>query len=262
MNLIRQNRWVALLIGVILVCFSAICLLLQIEEKQAIGKLYKQVGINGTEIHSFKPLLMYTIEDERPFHVLGNNQQLVTKQQEVASTSVKSIDSKKVVTEKVEQINKSTEVNSRLNPPKALFFTRTQMLSQNEKEHSTWQYTVSDKELLLLRKIVMAEAEGEPYQGKVAVANVVLNRLRSANFPKTIHKVIYQKYQFSPVANGRLDRVKPSDDTIHAVNEALNGHKAVSDDTYYFLSLKLADDLTVHNTRTFSKTIGNHSFYK
>lgn len=233
------------------------------EEKQDIGKVYKQVVIKGTEIHRFNPLLMYTIEDKKPFHVLTNNNlHLFVKHNEVATISGKSTLSKKETTEKVEQVNKSTEVNSRLNPPKALFFTRTQMLSQNEKEHSTWQYTVSDKELLLLRKIVMAEAEGEPYQGKVAVANVVLNRLRSANFPKTIHKVIYQKYQFSPVANGRLDRVKPNDDTIHAVNEALNGHKAVSDDTYYFLSLKLADDLTVHHTRTPSKTIGNHSFYK
>ncbi|MNP59576.1 Spore cortex-lytic enzyme precursor [compost metagenome] len=114
----------------------------------------------------------------------------------------------------------------------------------------------------MLRKIVMAEAEGEPYEGKIAVANVVLNRLRSANFPNTIYKVIYQKYQFSPVANGRFDRITPNQDTIHAVNEALNGRKEVSDDTYYFLSLQLADDLTVHRTRSASVTIGNHSFYK
>ncbi|OAB39410.1 hypothetical protein PMSD_05670 [Paenibacillus macquariensis subsp. defensor] len=262
MNLIRQNRWVALLIGVILVCFSAICLLLQIEEKQDIGKLYKPVVIKGTDTHRFNPLLMSSIENQESFHVVNDNQQFFVKQKEVATTSGKSTDSKKLTTEKVEQVNKSTEANSRLNPPKELFFTRTQMLSQNEKDLSTWQYAVTDKELLLLRKIVMAEAEGEPYQGKVAVANVVLNRLRSANFPKTIYKVIYQKYQFSPVANGRFDRVDPNEDSIHAVNEALNGHKEVSDDTYYFLSLKLADDLTVHNTRTFSKRIGNHSFYK
>ena len=79
---------------------------------------------------------------------------------------------------------------------------------------------LSDKELHLLQKIVMAEAEGEPYEGKVAVANVVLNRLRSANFPDTIYKVIYQKSQFSPVANGRMKRVVPNEDSIKAVNAA------------------------------------------
>lgn len=262
MNIIRQNRWITLLIGVILVCFSAIYLLLQTEEDQDKGQLYKQVSVKETEIHSFKPLLTYTIDHQEPFFALINKQQAAAKQKEVEPTSISTVVNKNERTVAVEEINKSTEANAKLNPPKVLFFTRTQMLDQNEKEHSTWQYTVTDEELLLLRKIVMAEAEGEPYQGKVAVANVVLNRLRSANFPNTIRKVIYQKYQFSPVANGRFDRVNPNEDTIHAVNEALNGHKEVSDDTYYFLSLKLADDLTVHNTRTFSKTIGNHSFYK
>ncbi len=108
----------------------------------------------------------------------------------------------------------------------------------------------------------MAEAEGEPYEGKVAVANVVLNRLRSANFPDTITDVIYQKHQFSPVANGRLKRVTANEETIKSVNAALHGQKEVPDDTYYFLSLKLAQDLTVHRSKSLVKKIGNHSFYK
>ncbi|WFR62569.1 cell wall hydrolase [Paenibacillus amylolyticus] len=135
-------------------------------------------------------------------------------------------------------------------------------MSQDESKLATWSYSVSDKELHLLQKIVMAEAEGEPYEGKVAVANVVLNRLRSANFPDTIYKVIYQKSQFSPVANGRLKRVVPNEDSIKAVNAALNGKKEVADDTYYFLSLTLADDLTVARSQKKVKTIGHHTFYK
>ncbi|KKO51196.1 hypothetical protein XI25_28675 [Paenibacillus sp. DMB20] len=149
-----------------------------------------------------------------------------------------------------------------LQPPTTLFFTRTKLLTQDQKAQATWEYALSAEELLLLQKIVMAEAEGEPYEGKVAVANVVLNRLRSANFPDTIKDVIYQKHQFSPVANGRIRRVQPSKETIRAVNAALHGHKAVKDDTYFFLSLTLAQDLTVHHSRTFAKKIGNHSFYK
>jgi N-acetylmuramoyl-L-alanine amidase len=151
---------------------------------------------------------------------------------------------------------------SQKNPLTTLYFSRTELLSQEQQSKATRRYAVSEEELLLLQKIVMAEAEGEPYQGKVAVANVVLNRLRSANFPDTIYKVIYQKHQFSPVANGRLKRVKPNDDSIKAVNAALSGVKEVPDSTYFFLSLKLAQDLTVHHSQEYVKTIGNHTFYK
>ncbi|WP_438347594.1 cell wall hydrolase [Paenibacillus sp. FA6] len=270
MNIIRHNRWIALLIGVILVCFSAISFLLQEEQENNQGRIYKQVTVKETGEYKFKPLLTYSIEHKGTFYTLINKkQQLSIIEQDVVdhssinnSVNKRDILKNKEMVEQDANVEQLIEVNHQLVPPKVLFFTRTQMLSQKEKEQSTLQYTVTDEELLMLRKIVMAEAEGEPYEGKVAVANVVLNRLRSANFPNTIYKVIYQKYQFSPVANGRFDRVKPSEDTIYAVNEALNGRKEVSDDTYYFLSLKLAEDLTVHHTRTFSATIGNHSFYK
>lgn len=158
------------------------------------------------------------------------------------------------------QTVKKVSTASQHNPPLKLFFSRTKLLSQEQHAEATWSYAVSEEDLLLLQKIVMAEAEGEPYQGKVAVANVVLNRLRSANYPDTIYKVIYQKSQFSPVANGRLKRVKPNEDSIKAVNAALSGVKEVTDDTYFFLSLQLAQDLTVHHSRTYAKTIGNHTF--
>jgi N-acetylmuramoyl-L-alanine amidase len=274
MNIIRKNRWIALLIGVILVCLSSISFMLLVDQEKNEGKLSEQVTVKETEKYKFKSLLTYTIENKKPFYSLINNKKQSSiieqehKQEEVNSASINETVQKKVkvviqeTPGKTKNVKEVVEVNTKLTPPEVLFFTRTQMLSQKEEKQSTWQYAVSEEELLMLRKIVIAEAEGEPYEGKVAVANVVLNRLRSANFPNTLYKVIYQKYQFSPVANGRFDRVKPNEDTIHAVNEALNGRKEVSDDTYYFLSLKLAQDLTVHHTRTFSKTIGNHSFYK
>lgn len=156
----------------------------------------------------------------------------------------------------------ATKAASQQAPPIILYFSRTEILSRDERAQATRTYTVSKEDVLLLQKIVMAEAEGEPYEGKVAVANVVLNRLRSANFPNSIKGVIYQKYQFSPVANGRLDRVRPNQESIKAVSAALSGVKEVSDDTYYFLSLKLAQDLSIHHSRTFFKKIGNHSFYR
>ncbi|WP_230202410.1 cell wall hydrolase [Paenibacillus ihumii] len=163
---------------------------------------------------------------------------------------------------KAETAAKAAEAIDMSLPPNQIYFTRTELLSQADKDKATWHYALTDEELHLLHKIVMAEAEGEPYEGKVAVANVVLNRLRSANYPDTIKEVIYQKSQFSPVQNGRMDRVTPNEDSIRAVTEALHGRKEVSDDTYYFLSLSLATDLTVARTKSKSKEIGNHTFYK
>lgn len=313
MSIFRQNRWIALLIGVILVCFSAICLLLQSEQVQGWEKESKlpmletmpSEPLPDNTVHKLEkanvdPLLSMELKTANSFHniedieslfvnkslVYGSSQQVGLKnqllmkqieqakadQEAEARKTAKVMQEAKVKKEaqakreakvkKEAAAKKLAEVNPKLNPPQVLFFTRTKTLSQQAKDQSTWQYAVSDEELLMLRKIVMAEAEGEPYEGKVAVANVVLNRLRSANFPNTIQKVIYQKFQFSPVGNGRFKRVQPNKDSIHAVNEAMNGRKEVSDDTYYFLSLQLADDLTVKHTRTYNKTIGNHTFYK
>ncbi|AZK48956.1 cell wall hydrolase [Paenibacillus lentus] len=163
---------------------------------------------------------------------------------------------------KAEAAAEAVETIDMSHPPNQIYFTRTELLSQANKDQATWNYVLTDEELHLLHKIVMAEAEGEPYEGKVAVANVVLNRLRSANYPDTIKEVIYQKSQFSPVQNGRMDRVTPNEDSIRAVTEALHGRKEVSDDTYYFLSLSLATDLTVAHTKSKTKEIGNHTFYK
>jgi len=194
---------------------------------------------------------------------LLSNKQLKQKQQNTKQASV--IRLKAEVVPAIPAAKKSPKLANKgtlQNPLTTLYFSRTELLSQDQQSKATRRYAVSEEELYLLQKIVMAEAEGEPYQGKVAVANVVLNRLRSANFPDTIRKVIYQKHQFSPVANGRLKRVKPSEDSINAVNDALSGKKAVPDNTYFFLSLKLAQDLTVKNSQVYVKTIGNHTFYK
>lgn len=73
-------------------------------------------------------------------------------------------------------------------------------------------------EAYLLAKIAMAEAEGEDTEGKALVILVVLNRVQSEAFPGTIQEVIYQKNQFSPVANGRLDKVEPNEDCYKALD--------------------------------------------
>lgn len=81
--------------------------------------------------------------------------------------------------------------------------------------------SVQDYDILL--RIVEAEAGICDYQGKVLVANVVINRVKSGGFPSTVTDVVYQKNQFSPVRNGALYAVSVSPETQAAVNAALAG---------------------------------------
>ncbi|MNZ66174.1 Spore cortex-lytic enzyme precursor [compost metagenome] len=296
MLIFKQNRCIALLVGVILVCFSAISLMqpnqvaegkidsvrmdkLQSTSRASVISYLQEESISsktrGTtkvsptnKLYNTANLFSSTWKPEQNVEWLSKNK---IKPQNTSQASIVRVKAdvaqsnsaaQKATAKKSAQTVVKTVSASQKNPLTTLYFSRTELLSQEQQSKATRRYAVSEEELLLLQKIVMAEAEGEPYQGKVAVANVVLNRLRSANFPDTIYKVIYQKHQFSPVANGRLKRVKPNDDSIKAVNAALSGVKEVPDSTYFFLSLKLAQDLTVHHSQEYVKTIGNHTFYK
>lgn len=82
-------------------------------------------------------------------------------------------------------------------------------------------YTVADLEMLA--KIIYAEAIGEPYEGKVAVGAVIMNRILSSHWPNTIRDVIYQPRQFTPISNGQYNRAKPTDSYYQAAEEALRG---------------------------------------
>lgn len=80
-------------------------------------------------------------------------------------------------------------------------------------------FSWNDDEAYLLAKIVMAEAEGEDYDTKRYVAMCVLNRVLDEQFPDNIKDVIYEPSQFSPITNGRWDRVEPNEDCWQVVNE-------------------------------------------
>lgn len=115
-----------------------------------------------------------------------------------------------------------------------------------------------------LARIIEAEAGAEPYEGKVAVGNVVLNRVNSKNFPNTIYNVIFEYYgnipQFSPVADGTIYN-NPSQASINAAKDALNGAKPVGNSTYFFNPSKAAGTWIVKN-KTYVKRIGGHVFYQ
>lgn len=122
---------------------------------------------------------------------------------------------------------------------------------------------VSNEDRELLAKLVHAEAKGEPYAGKVAVATVVLNRVDSTEFPDTIKKVIYQvsngHYAFSPVQNGQINQA-PSQEARDAVQEALAFRGQGKGSLFFYNPVTSTSDwITSRNTLL---TIGKHRFAK
>ncbi|NIK77012.1 spore germination cell wall hydrolase CwlJ-like protein [Paenibacillus castaneae] len=117
-------------------------------------------------------------------------------------------------------------------------------------------YTQSD--LMLLAKITMVESGNETYEGQLGLANVILNRVKDASFPDTIHDVIYSGKQFPPAHNGKLDKSKPNASSLRAAKDALNGKNNVENALYFFNpdvskgSFWSSLDVIV--------TIGSHSF--
>lgn len=99
------------------------------------------------------------------------------------------------------------------------------MTAESEDKDDPKEYTGmigsmdwDSEDAYLLAKIAMAEAEGEGVEGKALVMLVVLNRVWSDEFPDSISEVIFQKGQFSPVGNGRYDRVEPDQECYEALN--------------------------------------------
>ncbi|MBM7702206.1 cell wall hydrolase [Metabacillus iocasae] len=121
--------------------------------------------------------------------------------------------------------------------------------------------TISDYEKDLLARLVQAEAEGESYAGKVAVASVVLNRVESDQFPDSIHTVIHQDdgIQFTPVANGQINN-PASEDAKKAVNEAL-AFKGLGNDSLFFFNPDKTSDQWLRQKEV-TTTIGDHVFAK
>ena len=111
----------------------------------------------------------------------------------------------------------------------------------------------------VLLKIVEAEAGGEDIIGKIMVANVILNRVNSDRFPNTITKVVYQKSQFSPTIDGRIDTVSISQETLSAVERALGGED-YSNGALYFRSVH-CNSTWFDNKLTRVTEHGNHIFY-
>jgi N-acetylmuramoyl-L-alanine amidase len=124
---------------------------------------------------------------------------------------------------------------------------------------TTSSSTTSSSDLNLLARLVYGEARGEPYTGQVAVAAVVLNRVKSSSFPNTISGVIYQSGAFDVVSDGQIN-LTPNTTAKNAAQDALNGWDPSYGAIYYF------NPSTATNkwiwSRPMTVTIGSHRFCK
>lgn len=138
------------------------------------------------------------------------------------------------------------------------------VVETEETEEAREAVVLSESDYNTLLRIVQAESGGCDIIGKILVANVILNRVESDEFPDSIHGVVYQKYQFSPVIDGSIDRCKVSDETREAVARALDGEDPSEGALYFMNRSKSAPK----NVRWFDTKLsflfkhGEHEFFK
>lgn len=127
-------------------------------------------------------------------------------------------------------------------------------LSSNTSSSSQ---TTSSTNLNLLARVVYGEARGEPYTGQVAVAAVVLNRVKSSSFPNTVAGVVYQSGAFDCVNDGQIN-LTPNQSAYNAARDALNGWDPTYGCLFYYNPRTATSKWML--SRTVKLNIGNHAF--
>ena len=119
----------------------------------------------------------------------------------------------------------------------------------------------SASDVQLIARAVNGEARGEPYEGQVAVAAVILNRVKHSSFPNSISGVIYQPGAFTAVSDGQINVAIAEGSTVYkACQDAMNGWDPTGGAIYYF-NPDTATSSWIWS-RTFIKQIGKHRFCK
>lgn len=136
------------------------------------------------------------------------------------------------------------------------------IFKKSNKKYSSITYaksTNSTSDVQLMARAINGEARGELYEGQVAVGAVILNRVKSSQFPNTIAGVIYQKGAFTAVSDGQIN-LTPNQTAYNAARDALNGWDPSYGSIYYF------NPSTATNAWIWSRphvvTIGKHRFCK
>lgn len=110
-----------------------------------------------------------------------------------------------------------------------------------------------------LSRIINAESGNQPLEGKIAVGNVVMNRVKDSRFPNNIYDVLFQKNQFTPASSGSIYR-EPNEESVLAAMLVIDGAQVTP--TALFFNGTSATNSYAARTRTYVTTIGNHAFYK
>lgn len=140
--------------------------------------------------------------------------------------------------------------------------TAQETTKENKKDESTAVTSsnalgLSDNDLKIMANAVYGESRGEPFEGQVAVAAVILNRVKSPSFPNTTNGVIFQPGAFTAVADGQI-WLEPNDSARKAVQQAIDGWDPSGGCLYYF-NPETATSKWIW-TRSQVKTIGKHIF--
>lgn len=140
---------------------------------------------------------------------------------------------------------------------KALGMTSAYNALLNQTGNSANNSGVSDADLYLLARTIYGEGRGEPYTGQVAIGAVVMNRVRSPQFPNTISGVVYQRHAFTAVSDGQIN-LTPDDKAMKAAKDALNGWDPTGGALYYY-NPAVATSAWIFDRQTIT-VIGKHVF--
>ena len=130
-------------------------------------------------------------------------------------------------------------------------------ISLSSTTSSSSSSSASSTDLNLLARVVYGEARGEPYTGQVAVAAVVLNRVRSSSFPNSVAGVVYQSGAFDCVSDGQIN-LTPNQSAYKAAKDALNGWDPTYGCLFYYNPRTATSKWML--SRTVKLSIGNHAF--
>ena len=170
--------------------------------------------------------------------------------------------------EELERINEQIVMDAKIKALEAEENARQKALEEErrreEEKKAASRKAVSDDDYQVLLRIVQAEAGVCDEKGKILVANVVLNRVKSQEFPDSVRSVVYEPSQFSPVSDGSINSVKVTEETKECVNRAPEGED-YSDGALYFMNRRGSRSRAVswfdsHLTYLFRHQ--NHEFFK
>lgn len=114
-------------------------------------------------------------------------------------------------------------------------------------------------DLYWLSRIIYAESGNQSLTGKIAVGNVVLNRVASSKFPNSVYDVIFQRNQFTPASSGTINRT-PSEESVIAAKLCLEGANTVGN-ALFFVNPKASPNSWAARNCTYVATIGSHAFF-